>query len=555
MIEPQSDPLPILTIAGTDPSGGAGIQADLKTFAAHGCYGTSVVTALVAQNTQGVQAIHAPPPDFVAHQIQCVLDDIPPRAIKTGMLTDEPTLRAVLKTLKEFYAGDKAMPPLVVDPVMVSTSGHSLLESSANALIKEELVPLAAMITPNAPEAELLLGLEPGSVKDLEAMLGAAEGISKLGPRATLVKGGHCKLSSGDVLALVKTRDADTLYVRWDAGCGPDQPAILRLENARAMEEVVVDVLHLQDPKADGVATVTLFVRPRLETTSTHGTGCTLSAALACAFAQGLNPFDAVVQATRYSHQAIATAPHVGKGHGPLNHGHSVIARIIPQPTPVNPYPFVSALINSCPGLWREYIEHPFVTQLAAGKLPAESFVHYLKQDYIYLKHYARAHGLLAAKSSTFSGAGAAATIVLHIVRESQMHVDYCAKWGVTPEELEATPELPATAAYARYIMDVGYQGDDFMLIIAVASCLLGYAEVGKRLLAAGANTEGNPYKRWIEDYGGVEFQEATKRGIDLMEQRAAGDPPSARRFAQLQDVWERCVRLEIGFWDMGLKV
>jgi hydroxymethylpyrimidine/phosphomethylpyrimidine kinase len=140
----------------------------------------------------------------------------------------------------------------------------------------------------------------------------------------------------------------------------------------------------------------------------------------------------------------------------------------------------------------------------------------------------------LAAKSSTFSGAGAAAAIVLHIVRESQTHVDYCTKWGVTLEELEATPELPATAAYARYIMDVGYQGDDFMLITAVASCLLGYAEVGKRLLAAGANTEGNPYKRWetrflakvsadplepvrwIEDYGGAEYQEATRRGIGL---------------------------------------
>ncbi|KAG8764226.1 hypothetical protein FRC11_011242 [Ceratobasidium sp. 423] len=555
MSVPQSNPLPILTIAGTDPSGGAGIQADLKTFAAHGCYGTSVVTALVAQNTQGVQAIHAPPPEFVAHQIQCVLEDIPPQAIKTGMLTDEPTLRAVLKTLKSFYADGKAIPPLVVDPVMVSTSGHSLLESSANALIKKELVPLAAMITPNVPEAELLLGLERGSVKTLEAMLSAAEGISKLGPRATLIKGGHCKLSTGDVLALAKVQDADALYMRWDAGCGPDQPAILRLDNAKALgeEDVVVDVLHLRDPKADGVATVTLFIRPRLKTTSTHGTGCTLSAALACAFAQGLNPFDATVQATRYSHQAIATAPHIGKGHGPLNHTHSVVARIIPQPTPVNPYPFVSALVNSCPGLWRDYVEHPFVTQVAAGTLPAECFVHYLKQDYIYLKHYARAHGLLAAKSSTFSGASAAASIVLHIVRESQMHVDYCTKWGITPEELEATPELPATAAYARYIMDVGYQGDDFMLIIAVASCLLGYAEVGKRLLAAGANTEGNPYKRWIEDYGGVEFQEATRR--DLMEQRAAQDPPSARRFAQLQDVWERCVRLEIGFWDMGLKI
>ncbi|CCO30388.1 hypothetical protein BN14_04416 [Rhizoctonia solani AG-1 IB] len=556
----QSNPLPVLTIAGTDPSGGAGIQADLKTFASHGCYGTSVVTALVAQNTRGVEAIHAPPPDFVRHQIRCVLDDIPPRAIKTGMLADAPTLQAIIQTLGSFYSEGRVMPPLVIDPVMVSTSGHSLLESSTNTLIKEELVPLAAIVTPNVPEAELLLGLDAGSIASLDAIVSAAEGISKLGARATLVKGGHCKLSAGDVLALTKSKqDPDSLYVRWDIGTGPDQPVILRPDNCTVLEEqnVVVDVLHLRDPKSDGVAAVTLFVRPRLETTSTHGTGCTLSAALACAFAQGLNlhvAFDATVQATRYSHQAIATAPGIGKGHGPLNHGHSVVARILPQSTPANPYPFVSALIDSCPGLWKKYVEHPFVTQIAAGTLPAESFVHYLKQDYIYLKHHARAHGLLAAKSSTFSGAGAAAAIILHIVRESQTHVDYCAKWGVTLEELEATPELPATAAYARYIMDVGYQGDDFMLITAVASCLLGYAEVGKRLLAAGANTEGNPYKRWIEDYGGAEYQEATRRGIDLMEQRAAQDPPSASRFAQLQDVWERCVRLEIGFWDMGLR-
>ncbi|KAG8746125.1 hypothetical protein FRC10_005991 [Ceratobasidium sp. 414] len=551
---------PILTIAGTDPSGGAGIQADLKTFAAHACYGTSVVTALVAQNTQGVQGVHPSPPEFVAQQIRCVLDDIPVQAIKTGMLTDESTVRTVIDTLTSHYtASASPIPPLVVDPVMISTSGYSLLESDATALVKRELLPLAAIVTPNIPEAELILGVEPGSVKTVLDMMRAAEEVSKLGARATLVKGGHCKLSASDVLAVVPSSPggADDVYVRWDAGCGPDQPAILRPDGAwtAAEENVVVDVLHLPDPRADGVARFTLLVRPRLETTSTHGTGCTLSAALACALAQGLSPLDATIQATRYSHEAIATAPKLGKGYGPLNHGHSTLARIIPQPTPTNPYPFASVLINSCAGLWRQYIEHSFVTQIAAGTLPKENFVHYLKQDYIYLKHYARAHGLLAAKASTFAASGAAATIVLHIVRESQMHVDYCTQWGITPAELAATPELPATAAYARYIMDVGLQGDDFMLIIAASSCLLGYAEIGKRLRMSGGAVEGNPYKRWIDDYGAAEFQEASQRGLDLMEKRAAADPPSAVRFAQLQDVWERCVRLEIGFWDMGLNI
>lgn len=221
-----------------------------------------------------------------------MLDDIPVQAIKTGMLTDEPTLRAVLSTLKSIYSAPGSMPPLVVDPVMVSTSGHSLLASSANALIRSELIPLAAMVTPNIPEAELILGLEPGSIRTIEEMKNAAEGVGKLGARSVLVKGGHCKLSSGDVISATSTSSKDDVYVRWDAGCGPDQPAILRIDRPEVKqdeEDVVVDVLYLPDPRADGVARFTLLVRPRLDTTSTHGTGCTLSAALTCAFAQGLS--------------------------------------------------------------------------------------------------------------------------------------------------------------------------------------------------------------------------------------------------------------------------
>ena len=210
------------------------------------------------------------------------------QAIKTGMLADEPTLRAVLSTLKSIYPTPGSMPPLIVDPVMVSTSGHSLLASSANAIIRSDLIPLATIVTPNIPEAELILGLEVGSVKTIEDMKSAAESVGKLGARAALVKGGHCKLSSADVVASAR----DDVYVRWDAGCGPDQPAILRIDRPEITpeeEDVVVDVLYLPDPRADGVARFTLLVRPRLDTSSTHGTGCTLAAALACAFAQGLS--------------------------------------------------------------------------------------------------------------------------------------------------------------------------------------------------------------------------------------------------------------------------
>lgn len=202
------------------------------------------------------------------------------------MVGDEPTLCAVLKTLKSFYSTPESMPPLIVDPVMVAASGHSLLDRSANALIRNELVPLATLVTPNVLETELLLGLEAGSVRSLGDMVRAAEHVGALGPRGVLVKGAYCKFTAQDVL---NYSVSDRVQVHWDVGCGPDQSAILRLGNTQPIEEqaVVVDALWLRDPGT--TPPITLFVRPRLETTNTHGTGCTLSAALACAFAQGLS--------------------------------------------------------------------------------------------------------------------------------------------------------------------------------------------------------------------------------------------------------------------------
>jgi len=252
-----------LTIAGSDSGGGAGIQADLKTFHQFGVFGTSVITAVTAQNTMGVWAWEPVPVELVTRQLDAVADDLPPVAVKSGMLGSAALVAAVADGI----AG-RRLPNYILDPVMVATSGDRLLERAAERLIVQRLVPLAALVTPNLEEAAVLVG---GSVRDPDDMERAGRKLVQLGARAALVKGGHL------------------------AG------------------EDVVDVLVTG-------GTVRRFTRPRLETTSTHGTGCTLSAAIAAGLALGRPLERAVEDALDFVHRAIAAAPGLGGGHGPLNH-------------------------------------------------------------------------------------------------------------------------------------------------------------------------------------------------------------------------------------------
>lgn len=258
----------ILTIAGSDPSGGAGIQADLKTILALGGYGMSAITALTAQNTQGVFGIHPVPCNFIAQQIELVMADIGVDAIKTGMLHSAEVIETVAHCLSHspLAGGCK---PYVLDPVMVSTSGYALLEADAIHALITKLLPLAILITPNLPEAELLSDSKLHSVSDIES---AAQKIAAMGVPAVLIKGGHAK---GDIIH---------------------------------------DLLWL-----DGAAH--WFHSPRIVTTSTHGTGCTLASAIATLLGGGMALPEAVASARDYVAGAIAHAPNFGQGHGPLNHG------------------------------------------------------------------------------------------------------------------------------------------------------------------------------------------------------------------------------------------
>ena len=251
-----------LTIAGSDSSGGAGIQADLKTMTAHGVYGMSAVTALTAQNTTGVTDILAVPPAFLAAQLDAVFADIPPDAVKIGMVADAALIHVIAEKLDEYDAKN-----VVVDPVMVATSGARLISEDAVEALVSELLPRAALITPNIPEAEVLADM---AIRDRTAMTAAAGRIHERTHAAVLMKGGHSVDDANDLLV-------DDTGARW-------------------------------------------FEGRRIATSNTHGTGCTLSSAIASNLARGIDTDTAVAQAKAYLSGALAAGLDLGHGSGPLAH-------------------------------------------------------------------------------------------------------------------------------------------------------------------------------------------------------------------------------------------
>jgi hydroxymethylpyrimidine/phosphomethylpyrimidine kinase len=251
----------ILTVAGSDSGGGAGIQADLKAITVLGGYGMSVITALTAQNTQGVQGVHPVPTEFIRLQMEAVLSDIGADSAKTGMLATPEIVQTVAEVLQKY-----GVTPLVVDPVMVAKSGDPLLAEEARDTLKEVLLPLASLVTPNIPEASVLCGFE---VRTLEEMQESAKSIHAMGPPYVLIKGGHLEGRAVDIL--------------FDGGSFHSYEA------------------------------------PRLDQRNTHGTGCTFSAALATLLAQGQSVPDAVSEAKRFITEAIAHGLNIGSGHGPTN--------------------------------------------------------------------------------------------------------------------------------------------------------------------------------------------------------------------------------------------
>ena len=525
---PQAARVPrVLSIAGTDPSGGAGIQADLKSIAASGGYGMCVTTSLVAQNTCGVREVFTPPLEFLTAQLAAVFDDVTVDAVKIGMLGDADTIRTVRTWLSEH-----PVPLVVLDPVMIASSGDRLLQAEAEQALRD-LVPLVDVITPNIPELAVLCQKEPAQTFDeaheQAANLAAATGTT------VIVKGGH-----------LCGQDAGNTAVFLDGTCA-----------------------HVRTP--------------RLDSRNTHGTGCSLSSSLATRLGVELlqhteaaessagekntltsdDTHRALQWSTRWLHESIAAGAGLqvgsGEGHGPVDHAararrleaaasaypwHHLLAttdsegntldgtspeRLLPvSPVPageavVKPAgPWTAALWAAGGETWRQILDLPFVRALGDGTLDEDLFSFYLDQDALYLRDYSRALATLSARADTAEAqvhwaAGAHEAIAA----ESQLHEGWLANrarlGGPSPITMGYTNFLRASAA-----------GDDYVVgAAAILPCYWLYEEVGAVL--SSQNHPDHPYAEWLSLYGGEEFAAEVERSLAEVERAFEAASPAQR--------------------------
>lgn len=546
---PQTARVPrVLSIAGTDPSGGAGIQADLKSIAASGGYGMCVTTSLVAQNTCGVREVFTPPLEFLTAQLAAVFDDVTVDAVKIGMLGDADTIRTVRTWLSEH-----PVPVVVLDPVMIASSGDRLLQAEAEQALRD-LVPLVNVITPNIPELAVLCEKEPAQTFDeaheQAANLAAATGTT------VIVKGGH-----------LCGQDAGNTAVFPDGTCA-----------------------HVRTP--------------RLDSRNTHGTGCSLSSSLATRLGVELlqhteaaessagekntltsdDTHRALQWSTRWLHESIAAGAGLqvgsGEGHGPVDHAararrleaaasaypwHHLLATTDSEGNaldgtsperllPVSPVsageavvkpagPWTAALWAAGGETWRQILDLPFVRALGDGTLDEDLFSFYLDQDALYLRDYSRALATLSARADTAEAqvhwaAGAHEAIAA----ESQLHEGWLANrarlGGPSPITMGYTNFLRASAA-----------GDDYVVgAAAILPCYWLYEEVGAVL--SSQNHADHPYAEWLSMYGGEEFAAEVARSLAEVE-RAFETASPAQRVRAARAYLSACV-YEREFFDQA---
>ncbi len=492
-----------LSIAGSDPSGGAGIQADLKSFAGHGAYGMAAIASLTAQNTRGVRGVFSPPAEFLAQQLAAISDDIVVDTVKIGMLGNAGNVAVVAQWLT-----DHRPEYVVLDPVMVATSGDRLLDPDAELAIAR-LLPLADVITPNLAELAVLVGEPPAAQLDAAIVQGKRL-AARTGARV-LVKGGHLPGTAQATDALVE----------------PD-------------------------------GTHTLLPGPWIDTRNTHGTGCSLSSALAALRPQRTSWAAAAVDAKTWLSGALLASDQlaVGGGAGPVHHLHHLwpLAPLSSaQPSSAQPYadqPFSTRMWGRIEPV-REAIETmPFIRALADGSLPWPNFRFYLAQDAHYLREYARCLARVAALAPDqdaqefFANASAGA-----LQAELTLHESLLAANG---ESLAGVAASPVTAAYVDHLHHACAAGDYSEAIAAVLPCFWLYQHIGQRLsaLRTEAAAPDHPYAAWIDTYADPEFAELTATAVALTDRAAAR--ASADQLAVMAAAFERSSRYEWMFFAQG---
>lgn len=468
----------VLSIAGTDPTGGAGIQADLKSIAANGGYGMAVVTALVAQNTHGVRSVHTPPVGFLREQLDAVSDDVVIDAVKIGMLGDARIIEAVRSWLQETETG-----PVVLDPVMVATSGDRLLQSDAEAAMRA-LLPLVDLVTPNLPELAVLAE-EPVATTWPQA-LAQARAVSERSGTIVLVKGGHLDTSTSS--AGGSRRCPDALV-----------DAAGRLGDGREVVE---------------------FDGPRVETRNTHGTGCSLSSAMATLLVRTGSWAEALEQAKAWLSASLerADALEVGTGNGPINHFAQLWSGRAPQTTAAQGATITASWWEDIADLRARIDGLPFVTSLADGTLDPARFAWYLQQDAIYLRAYARVLARASALAPTaeeqvFWAKAAAGSIEA----EMELHRGWLSAYAV--DGMEAEPSL-TTTAYLDHLHAATVDGDYGTVVAALLPCYWIYQDLGERLVTA--SHPAHPFAAWLDTYADPAFAVANAQAIEIVGAAAA---------------------------------
>lgn len=524
----------VLTIAGSDSSGGAGIEADLKVITSHGVYGMTAITALTAQNTHGVNEVHVVPAVFLAKEIAACVEDVGVDIVKTGMLASEESIRVVASALQE-YSIEKT----VIDPVMISTSNYQLLPDSAVSAYITELLPRAYILTPNIPEALRLLNLPAiYELRSIDEVVLLAQRLHALGPNVVLLKGGHLPFKPSP------------------RQCGSKYGFVVAESESEKIS--AVDVIY------DGEE-VDLIVNDWVKTTCTHGTGCSLASAIAANLARGHSARDAIREGCRFisealksTQSAIMSHEPIGNGpYSPLNHLYRINKLLDSPSVHIPPGGFIDWLLRhpKVKDIWYQYTHHEFVDKMGKGTLDVERFKFYLQQDYLFLIQFARANSLSGYKSGRLDDICRSAAIVLHIQKEMALHINYCAGFGISKEELEKGVEHQACTAYTRFVLDTGVKGTQLHLQIAMLPCLLGYFAIADRLYTSRTirtTEEGNIYYKWIQNYVAEDYREAVVNGKQLLEKAVEGLGSST--LEELVEVFAVACKMETGFWEMGMR-
>lgn len=499
----------VLSIAGTDPTGGAGIQADLKSIGAQGGYGMAVVTSLVAQNTRGVRAVHTPPGTFLDEQLTAVSDDVVIDAVKIGMLGDVETIRTVARWLPRASGA-----VVVLDPVMVATSGDRLLASDAEEELRA-LVPLADLVTPNLPELAVLLN-EPVA-DSWEAALLQGRRLAASTGTSVLVKGGHLK----------------------------------DLKDAEAAENSSPACPDALITASDGALTVTEIGGTRINTRNTHGTGCSLSAALATVQVRTRDWHQSLLIVKKWLRGALERADelNVGQGNGPIHHFHELESTTVAAPALERPFSEQAWEVTAGQ---RSAIEAlSFVRRLGEGSLPPNQFAYYLAQDALYLRNYSRVLARASALAPTEEEQLFWARSALNCLEvESELHRTWLAGRELTDRQ------GPVTKAYVDHLLAASANGAYAVLVAAVLPCFWLYAHVGSVLYAQWSGSgagDNHPYAAWLETYADPDFAEATARAIAFADAAFAGASPVDR--AAMLDAFTASAWYEHEFFDAPTRV